>query len=582
MHSSLRHAFLAAAASHPHYCPNAAPAASQPHYRPPVVPPPVTGRRSILTPVATVGVAPAIRLAPRRRSTVAAATAAIGPLLALKPPWRVVAPVAATIIGRRCSTAPVVAVLAARAGTIVGLAPPARRAVRTAPTVARPHRPPASLILIPGTRLRHRRAPRAVVRGWLAGCGGGGCRQRGEFTQVEPPLRLLPGRSWLRWPPLPRPAGLLYQGRLLRGAGCAVIVPVLVGRGSVGGAAAAPACGAAAAGCRLVGGILLQHVCVGMACWISGEASVFATAEQRASSKITLRRDGRFTGLGSASLTPAFVLFTAVTEEQGASQSAAGRLHARRSSGRRCIGQQQAASGRSHTIYTPWERQGAQSCPSQARRHPHSRLCLYRAVTCFWQDASCLWQRQKMTARLQACHRAPASTTARPQQPGRLLCWPICLLLLALIIGRHRIHTGSAAQAPLQPAHIPHMFALRSTVLPASSQQHCRPTQQRRATRLRVMAVAAPADRALRVLEAPLGPEELQQFTSRPRIDFSSIFSTVSSWHEAVGAAAAATRRSTRHFTAPPREPIHHPFPTHSLYTPSGFAYCGGCADAGR
>ncbi len=52
-----------------------------------------------------------------------------------------------------------------------------------------------------------------------------------------------------------------------------------------------------------------------------------------------------------------------------------------------------------------------------------------------------------------------------------------------------------------------------------------RPARQRTA-RLRVQAVAAPAA-AMKTFQAPLSGEQLKEFTSRPRIDFSKILDTV-------------------------------------------------------
>lgn len=49
---------------------------------------------------------------------------------------------------------------------------------------------------------------------------------------------------------------------------------------------------------------------------------------------------------------------------------------------------------------------------------------------------------------------------------------------------------------------------------------------QQRAARLRVQAVAAPAA-AMKTFQAPLSAEQLKEFTSRPRIDFSKILDTV-------------------------------------------------------
>lgn len=123
--------------------------------------------------------------------------------------WRrQVAPVPAVKGWRAPAVAPTIAVLVQRWA-------PAFPAATTVSALRLPRTrgAPASLILIPGPRLRGcRRAARPVRMGGVLGDCGGRC-QRGELTQVEPP-RLLP-RCRLRlhgWTALACPAGFLHQG----------------------------------------------------------------------------------------------------------------------------------------------------------------------------------------------------------------------------------------------------------------------------------------------------------------------------------------------------------------------------------
>jgi hypothetical protein len=64
-------------------------------------------------------------------------------------------------------------------------------------------------------------------------------------------------------------------------------------------------------------------------------------------------------------------------------------------------------------------------------------------------------------------------------------------------------------------------------VLPASNRR-VQTRQQRRGAQLRVLAVAAPQSSTMKVYKAAsMDGKQLEEFTARPRIDFSSILGTV-------------------------------------------------------